>query len=464
MSFFGKGINKDKILTAGVMQGVVSYSASEEMKIESEQEVEIDGVDPWKAAMQGDLDALLQYIDDGGDVNQRDRDNNTPLHWACQESHFDIVGVLMSRNAAVDPVNDLQSTPLHYACREGNLDIVTGLINFSANLEARNKDNLSPLHVAAGMGHIEVTKRLLDNLADMEAEDNALYTPLWRAAYYGHPEVVKVLLDKGANRLARNKKGRKPGDVFSPQVDKDKQDKIKAMLGMNAEPARVPPPPSADGLHPGARVSEPHAKSDTLVGGGAGVEGGEVESEVAPSTRSHVDMAPSPATPAVGMSNDDQGVSETPTVPASAYKSSRRDPPEATPTQPDSSYVYPDPSPANSPLSVMQSNTTALSEATVASAVRQASRMGSSGSIDSAAASALNDHNQHQHQHQHHNLVSGGGALTGGGGSQTARGALYRVRRHLALPMGSLQRSSTSRNSLAERRRNWKSLGTTWRI
>lgn len=71
---------------------------------------------------QGDLDALLQYIDDNGDVNQRDRDNNTPLHWACQESHFDIVGVLMSRNSAVDPVNDLQSTPLHYACREVSRD------------------------------------------------------------------------------------------------------------------------------------------------------------------------------------------------------------------------------------------------------------------------------------------------------------------------------------------------------
>lgn len=73
---------------------------------------------------QGDLDALLQYIDDNGDVNQRDRDNNTPLHWACQESHFDIVGVLMSRNSAVDPVNDLQSTPLHYACREVRLPVL----------------------------------------------------------------------------------------------------------------------------------------------------------------------------------------------------------------------------------------------------------------------------------------------------------------------------------------------------
>lgn len=78
--------------------------------------------------LQGDLDALLQYIDDNGDVNQRDRDNNTPLHWACQESHFDIVGVLMSRNAAVDPVNDLQSTPLHYACREVRFELFLVLI------------------------------------------------------------------------------------------------------------------------------------------------------------------------------------------------------------------------------------------------------------------------------------------------------------------------------------------------
>lgn len=78
------------------------------------------------AHVQGDLDALLQYIDDNGDVNQRDRDNNTPLHWACQESHFDIVGVLMSRNSAVDPVNDLQSTPLHYACREVRFRFLRG--------------------------------------------------------------------------------------------------------------------------------------------------------------------------------------------------------------------------------------------------------------------------------------------------------------------------------------------------
>lgn len=47
-----------------------------------------------------------------------------------------------------------------------------------------------------------------------------------------------MLLDKGANKLARNKKGRKPGDVFSPTVEDDKKERIKNMLGMGAQQAQ----------------------------------------------------------------------------------------------------------------------------------------------------------------------------------------------------------------------------------
>lgn len=46
---------------------------------------------------------------------------------------------------------------------------------------------------------------------------------------------VQVLLLKGANKLARNKKGRKPGDVFSPTVEEENKERIKAMLGMGGD-------------------------------------------------------------------------------------------------------------------------------------------------------------------------------------------------------------------------------------
>lgn len=44
------GLDQLALIAAAMAQ--VGYSASEEMKLESEQEAEIDGVDPWKAAMQ----------------------------------------------------------------------------------------------------------------------------------------------------------------------------------------------------------------------------------------------------------------------------------------------------------------------------------------------------------------------------------------------------------------------------
>ena len=72
-------------------------------------------------------------------MNSTDSDKNTPLHWACQENHYDILSVLMSRGAEKDPLNAMHSTPLHYACLEGNIDIVSALINFGSDLELRTK-------------------------------------------------------------------------------------------------------------------------------------------------------------------------------------------------------------------------------------------------------------------------------------------------------------------------------------
>lgn len=57
-----------------------------------------------------------------------------------------------------------------------------------------------------------------------------------------HPQ---VLLTKGANKLARNKKGRKPGDVFSPTVEDDKKERIKNMLGMGTGQAQDAPTSAA---------------------------------------------------------------------------------------------------------------------------------------------------------------------------------------------------------------------------
>lgn len=82
---------------------------------------------------------------------------------------------------------------------------------------------------------------------------------------------MKVLLDKGANKLARNKKGRKPGDVFSPTVEDDKKERIKSMLGMGAPQAQeAAPAATATAAAPAAATAVAAATSAaSAVGGGA---------------------------------------------------------------------------------------------------------------------------------------------------------------------------------------------------
>ncbi|CAN0467168.1 unnamed protein product, partial [Ascophyllum nodosum] len=93
----------------------------------------------------------------------------------------------------------------------------------------------------------------------MEAKDNALYTPLGQASYYGHPEVVKVLLLKGADKLAQNRKGRIPGDLFSPQVEEENKKRIKMMLDMGVPHANKDPEPRDErvGAEPRGPAAEP---------------------------------------------------------------------------------------------------------------------------------------------------------------------------------------------------------------
>lgn len=79
-----------------------------------------------------------------------------------------------------------------------------------------------------------------------------------------HPS-SQVLLKKGANRLALNKKGRKPGDVFSPTVEDDKKDRIKVMLGMARLTAASTGATTAVASSGGARSGS--------AGGGLGVAG-----------------------------------------------------------------------------------------------------------------------------------------------------------------------------------------------
>ena len=118
-------------------------------------------------------------------AKQTDTEGMTPLHYACQLGHFDVVKTHESLPEGKEVWNATNSnfdTPLHLSCRSSSIQIVCYLISKGANVDARNKIALTPLHVATQCGHFAIVEILLNEKAEVNCQAERGYTPLHYAA------------------------------------------------------------------------------------------------------------------------------------------------------------------------------------------------------------------------------------------------------------------------------------------
>ena len=87
-------------------------------------------IDIEEACIIGNLHEVQQYLASGGDVNQADDEQVTPLILACWYNHLEIVNLLLNQ-AGID-VNKTQQTgwtPLYIACMRSDVNVVKALLN-----------------------------------------------------------------------------------------------------------------------------------------------------------------------------------------------------------------------------------------------------------------------------------------------------------------------------------------------
>jgi len=73
----------------------------------------------------------------------------TPLSWACQNGHTDVVSVLIAAQADIHKAcADDGSTPLHVACRSKRIDVALLLLLAGADLDRLDHRGRTPLDVA----------------------------------------------------------------------------------------------------------------------------------------------------------------------------------------------------------------------------------------------------------------------------------------------------------------------------
>ncbi|KAF4040597.1 Ankyrin repeats (many copies) [Phytophthora infestans] len=162
------------------------------------------------AVKAGDVTKLHNLLESGVNLDVKDEDERTPLHWACATGRLDVAEFLLERaKTTVNVQDDAGWTPLMSAASAGHGDIVGLLLSKGADANLPNENGQIPLHYYRGRQ--EIAELLLDYTRDVNQADNTGSTPLMRAiGGKPSPVIIALLLDHGAKVNTRDVGGNTP--------------------------------------------------------------------------------------------------------------------------------------------------------------------------------------------------------------------------------------------------------------
>lgn len=170
------------------------------------------------AARAQDAAAVQAALAEGVDVNGRQADGATALHWASFRDDGEIAALLIVAGADVNAANELGATPLWLAADNGSAAMVKRLLAAGASPEVRLPEGETPLMTAARTGSADAVAMLVKAGANVNvAEETRGQTALMWAVAQGHTAVVDVLLANGADVSARS--ASRPRMMFADSVN-----------------------------------------------------------------------------------------------------------------------------------------------------------------------------------------------------------------------------------------------------
>jgi uncharacterized protein len=154
------------------------------------------------AAMEDNIAAVRQLLQQGFDVNSAQGDGTTALHWAAMRNDLEIGRLLLRSGANVNAATRIGGlTPLFLAATAGSAAMVSELLKCGASAQSSNSVNgTTALMKASAAGSAETVKLLLDHGADPNATEKGLgQTALMFAAAVDRADAVTLLASSGAD-------------------------------------------------------------------------------------------------------------------------------------------------------------------------------------------------------------------------------------------------------------------------
>ncbi|CRG83432.1 Ankyrin-1 [Talaromyces islandicus] len=141
-----------------------------------------------------------------GSFNQVDEDGKTPLYYAVERRHKEVIKYFVNENVDLD-VTELQSgwTALHLAVFSDQDDVVNILVSKGAACDVQDNRKRTPLFLAAYHGRETMVTLLLSKKPNVHVVDEKGWTPL--IAAYDHDGILEQLIAAGASIHAKANDG-----------------------------------------------------------------------------------------------------------------------------------------------------------------------------------------------------------------------------------------------------------------
>jgi ankyrin repeat protein len=164
----------------------------------------------FEAIQRGDRSLVESQLAANPALVKATHEQGTPLHFAAIENQNDIVDLLLAAGADLETRDgEFNMTPIGWANEKGHKEMVDYLVERGAATD---------LYSAVAYGLIDRVRELLREDRSQINEPNHYGTPLHEASLWGHSDLVKLLLDFGADPLLTNVHGWNALEIAQQQV------------------------------------------------------------------------------------------------------------------------------------------------------------------------------------------------------------------------------------------------------
>jgi len=150
-----------------------------------------------KYASQNNLIKIIELVNIGHDINEKDNDGDTALIMASYHRNFEIVKYLVQHDCLLNEKDSCKNTALIYASIKGHFDTVKYFVKHNAEINNKNIIENTSLIEASRYGHFKIVKYLVYHGAEINSKNSNNNTAIIVASH----NIVKFFKNVALKRI-----------------------------------------------------------------------------------------------------------------------------------------------------------------------------------------------------------------------------------------------------------------------